>query len=113
MFGLFKTSKRNALDTAQVQFRKRKADNKPSDFKINEVYEMSSGYHTSKPYYVLIDDIEDDFIETTIPHKHSLKIMYNSFEWKYHIPRMTYIGVISNPEIKKLLHQPHLLTHNK
>lgn len=92
---------------------KRKADNVPSDFKINEVYKMDAGYHTKKPYYILIEDIGEDFIQTTIPDKHSFKIMQSSYEWKYHIPRMMYMGTIHNDELKKLVYNQHHLPYKK
>jgi len=65
---------------------------KPSDFQKGEVYRMSPGYYVKTPYYVIINDVGEDFIETDIPLEHSLKIRFKTPTWEYQIPRMTYIG---------------------
>lgn len=91
----------------------RETNKRPVNFKIGKVYKMIAGYHTDEPYYVFIEDAGKDFIQTSIPNKHSLMIKYPSHEWKYHIQRMTCIGQIDNHKIKQLLYQPNLLTHNK
>ncbi len=66
----------------------------PQDFKKGEVYRMAvaSRSHVKKPYYVLIKDVGDDYIETYIPNRNSNKINFHSAEWDYHIPRMTLIN---------------------
>lgn len=66
----------------------------PKDFKVGDVYKMSvaSRSHVKSPYYVIIKQVTEDFIETDIPGEHSLRIRFGSPEWSYHIPRMTRIG---------------------
>lgn len=54
---------------------------------------MESGYHTTKPYYVLIKTVAKDFIVTTIPEEHTLEIKVGE-NWDYHIARMTIVGPI-------------------
>ena len=67
---------------------------KPSDFKIGEVYEMRPARrsHVRRSYYVIINDVSNDRIETYIPDKHALEILHRSPEWEYHIPRMRFVG---------------------
>lgn len=109
MFEIF-SKKHNVI---KVSSPDKKTEKKPSDFREGEIYQMSAGYHVKKPYYVLIEEVDDDFIRTTIPDKHSLKIEYGSYEWGYHIPRMTYVGTDNNTGFSKLLYQPNLITHKK
>lgn len=84
----------------------------PRDFEEGEVYEFSVAErsHVKKPYYVIIEDVGDDFIQTHVPDGHSLKINHNSYEWGYHIPRMRFIG--DDEESRKLIYnQPNIITY--
>lgn len=74
----------------------------PADFKRGQVYQMAvaSRSHVTVPYYVIVMNTGEDFIETGIPDHHNCMIKYPSPEWNYHIPRMKYIG--SRPEHKLL-----------
>lgn len=81
----------------------------PSDFKKGEVYKMAvaSDSHVKSPYYVVINDVGKNFIVTDIPYKHTVKIKYPSYEWDYHIPRMTLAG--NWEEDRKLLYNQNNL----
>ena len=74
---------------------------KPSDFTIGDIYKMNvaSRSHVLKPYYVIIKNVTDYYIETLVPGEHSLKIHINTFEWGYHIPRMERIIGYKNGKI--------------
>lgn len=82
---------------------------KPSDFMAGHLYEMSSGYHTIRPYYVQVIEIGEDYIITDIPDHHSLKIKIGE-NWDYHIERFTYIGKLNNSNHHLLMNQ-NLPTH--
>lgn len=91
-------------------FKKPKLLKDTSSFKKGDVYKMkvASRSHVKKPYYVIIEVVNDDAIVTTIPGFHSLCIQLNSPEWEYHIPRMKLVG--NSEEDKKLLYnQKHLI----
>ena len=82
-------------------------------FKIGQIYKMNvaSRSHTKHPYYVEIVDVGKDYIETSIPGYHSLKIARDS-NWDYHIPRMQYIG--NNHDATQLIYnQKGLITYKK
>lgn len=63
-----------------------------SDFAPGLIIKMNPGCYTKHPYYVEVITVEQDYIITNIPSHHQCKIRVNSYEWDYHIPRMTIIG---------------------
>ena len=65
----------------------------PSDFHAGEIYKMTPGYYTKKPYFVRIKSVGTFHIETEIPLHHSLRMPFPSLTWDYQIPRMTYAGI--------------------
>lgn len=81
----------------------------PLDFMTGEIYQMAvtSRSHVKKPYYVIIKKVTPWSITTDIPGYHSLEIPYGSEMWKYHIPRMKYIG--SNKKSKQLIYNQKTL----
>ena len=69
------------------------------DFKVNSIYKMNptSRSHSKKPYFVYIKSITKEYIETSIPFFHSLKIRIKDKKmWDYHTARMTKYGDIKN-----------------
>jgi len=92
-----------------LEFIKRIFYKKPHNFKKGEIYKMAvaSRSYVKTPYFVIINDVGKNFIETCIPEHHSLKIDYPSGTWDYQIPRMT---LVTKEEDKKLLYnQSNLL----
>jgi hypothetical protein len=87
----------------------------PQDFKVGQVYKMAvaSRSHVTKPYYVYILQVKRNGIETNIPNHHMLWIEFNSLQWEYHIPRMTYVGMDTDPKIKRLLYNQEGLIPEK
>ena len=83
---------------------------KPSDFKEGEIWQfgVASRSHVKKPYYVIIKSVGNDFIETSVPGRHSLKIALGSPEWKYHIPRMKFVSDYSEDKSVLLYNQQSL-----
>ena len=67
-----------------------------SDFEVGEIYLMNpvSRSHSKKPYYIYIKSITQEYIETSIPFFHSLKIGRKSDMWYYHTNRMERRGHI-------------------
>lgn len=51
---------------------------------------VGSRSHVKVPYFVEIVDVGDDYITTSIPGKHELKI--DKGNWDYQTSRMTYVG---------------------
>lgn len=81
-----------------------------SKVKVGQIYEFRDGYHTKKPYYAEVIDVQRDSFTTSIPDLHETKIDSNN--WGYHKKRMFVVGM------KKdfghlLLNQTGLVTHNK
>ena len=57
-------------------------------FKVGQIWEMIpwERSHVKKPYPVEIVEIGDDYIVTSIPKGHELKISFDN-NWDYHFPR--------------------------
>lgn len=67
------------------------------EFSVGQIIEMSPGYHTIEPYYVLIKFYNSEAkagdvkMITTIPGEHDCKMVVGS-NWEYHYKRMKIIG---------------------
>ena len=84
----------------------------PKDFKVGEIYKMNVAERSTvtNPYYVYIKEIGDDYIITSIPGQHDLKIRIGSDyfgNWDYHIPRMVKYSHI-NTKYKHVLYNQKL-----
>ena len=86
-----------------------KTNKTPGDFTAGSIYKMAvaKDSHVKKPYYVMIYELGKDYIKTSIPGKHELEIKFGTYEWNYHIPRMTFIGEYDKS--KHLLNNQKLL----
>lgn len=69
---------------------------KELNFVVGQVYELSPGMYTTRPYYVEIIYVSDKKIITNIPNKLSLDIEIGSATWNEKIPRMNYIGMVED-----------------
>lgn len=87
-------------------WKKQTMNKTPKNFSVGEVYEMfpASRSHVTTSYYIEIIEVGSDYIITSIPEYHSLKISYSN-NWDYQIPRMKYIG--TGIEFRHLLFNQH------
>ena len=87
----------------------------PKDFKVGEIYKMKVALrsHVKSPYYVYIKSVGQDYIETSIPYYHSLKISFlNKDMWNYHIPRMLKTSHVDTIYKRLIYNQKNLVNEN-
>lgn len=89
---------RNIISILKKMFFKEKKKRKnilePIDFKKGMVVKMKPGYYTIKSYYVLIKEVTETGIITTIPGGHDLKLdkIKDKATWNHQVSRMTIVG---------------------
>jgi len=65
---------------------------KPENFEVGQILKFDPGYHTKEHYYAEVIEVGENFIKTSIPGMHELKIEYPSITWDYQANRIKILG---------------------